>query len=515
MAITKYKADYFLKDYATLREEMIARLPIISEGKLTDLNESSISVTLVEVFAAIGDMLGFYLDSSALEAFLPTVRQPENVYRLVDLIGYRIREVTSAQAKVQFTLGQALTEEVYIPVGTILSTVSGGSGVGIIGQFITTERTTIPIGETVSELINAIQGTAYTETFTGDGTAGQSITLDQQELDISTLVVMTGNVLWTQVETFLYSEVEDFHYVVDVDYLGVVRIYFGDGKYGRVPSVGEQITAEYLRSSGDEGNVGAASISIIRSTIRTVDTNAVIENISVTNPDSAAGGSAKQSLEQVKTNAPGSLAALYRPLTKLDYNALIARLGGIQHVNVWGEQEEDPPSYENMNWANVCLVPMGGGLPSQNLMDIVEDYLLEWQPITVRVRFIDPEYIYINVDMDVYVLPGYSQEDVRIQITDEVREFFELPNVRFGQDLRTSTFYKIGMSFDEVSHCTVSDFETYDYDTETATGEGQELILQKWQIPVLNEFSIIMYEAEELPVPDLYPDEEIEPPWDG
>jgi hypothetical protein len=117
--------------------------------------------------------------------------------------------------------------------------------------------------------------------------------------------------------------------------------------------------------------------------------------------------------------------------------------------------------------------------------------------------------------MDVHVLPGYSQEDVRIQVTDEVRQFFELPNVRFGQDIRTSTFYKIGMSFDEVSHCTVSDFETYDLDTEVATGVGQELILQKWQIPVLNEFSITMHEAEELPIPDLYPDEEIEPPWDG
>jgi hypothetical protein len=38
MAVIKYKPDYFLKDYSTIREEMIARLPIISEGKLTDLN---------------------------------------------------------------------------------------------------------------------------------------------------------------------------------------------------------------------------------------------------------------------------------------------------------------------------------------------------------------------------------------------------------------------------------------------------------------------------------------------
>ena len=177
-------------------------------------------------------------------------------------------------------------------------------------------------------------------------------------------------------------------------------------------------------------------------------------------------------------------------------------------MNVWGEQEEDPPSYENMNWANVCLVPTGGGLPSENLKYIVKDYLLTYQPITVRVRFIDPEYIYVNVSMQVYVLPGYSQEDVRIQITDEIREYFALENVRFGQDLRTSTFYRMAMSYTQVSHVFMGDFETYDSDSDTTTPEGQELILQKWQIPVLNNFSIELYEAEELPIPDLYPDED-------
>lgn len=508
---TKYKADYFLKDYNTIRTEMIARLPILSDGKLTDLNESSISVTLVEVFAAIGDMLGFYLDANALEAFLPTVRQPENVYRLTKLIGYRIREMTSAQADVRFTLGTVSTEEVFIPKGTQLGTATGG-GAGDIGLFLTTENTTIPIGDLTSELVSAVQGSSYTESFTGDGTAGQFIVLSVQEIDLTTMEIYTGNIKWSQEETFLYSERDDFVYVIQTDHLGVVRVYFGDGKYGRVPSVGETITVNYLRSAGADGNVGAEAIGLVFSDIRTVTTNSKVTNISVTNPESAAGGSDRQSLEQVKTNAPGSLAALYRPLTKYDYNSLIARLGGVQHVNVWGEQEEDPPSYENMNWATVCLVPTGGGLPSENLRTIVRDYLLEWQPITVRVRFIDPLYIRLQVSMNVYVLPGYSQEDVRIKITDNIREFFDLENVRFGQDIRASVFYKMAMSYEEVNHCVVNNFIEV-ADDETETDIGQEAILQKWHIPVLDELTVTLYEAVELPVPDLYPDEEIEPPW--
>lgn len=337
---TKFKADYFLKDFNTIRSEMIARLPIISEGKLTDLNESSIAVTLVEVFSAIGDMLGFYLDSSALEAFLPTVRQPENVYRLTKLIGYKIRESTSARAQVLFSLDEPITEEIFLPRGTQLGTTSGG-GAGNESVFTTNENTTIPAGDTESEHIEAIQGYPYTESFVSDGTARQYLVLATQKLDIDSIEVRTGVVKWEQVDSFLYSTRDDFVYTVQTDYLGVVRIYFGDGKYGRVAAVGEQITVAYFVTSGSKGNVGANQIGLIFSEIySTIGTK--ITNISVTNPDPAAGGSDRQSLEQVKTNAPGALAALYRPLTKYDYNALIARLGGIQHVNVWGEQEENP-----------------------------------------------------------------------------------------------------------------------------------------------------------------------------
>jgi hypothetical protein len=507
MSDTKFKADYFLKDFSTLRTEMIARLPLLSNGQITDLNESSVSVTLVEVMAGIGDMLGFYLDSNALEAFLPTVRQPENVYRLTDLIGYRIRERTSARADVKFTLPTALTEEVFIPKGTRIGTAAGGAA-GNAGMFLTVENTTIPAGDVESEAVEAVQGYPYTETFTADGTAGQFVKLSVQDVDISTITVLTGNVKWTQEESFLYSETNDFHFVVETDYLGVCRIYFGDGKYGRAPSVGETITVSYTQSSGSQGNVGAGSLSLVFSEIRTVRTGAKVEGITVNNEAAAAGGDDRQSLEQVKTNAPGALSALYRPLSKYDYTALIVRLGGVQHANVWGEQEEDPPSYENMNWANICLVPIGGGLPSENLRSIVREYLLDIQPITVRLRFIDPVYVYLNVALTVYVTPGYSQENVRIQVTDAIREFFQLENVGFGQDIRQSTFYQMAMAIPGVNHVFMSNFTEYDPDTETTTDVGTEVVLQKWEIPVLNSATVTMAEAAELPVPDIYPGEE-------
>lgn len=505
MAVAKYKVDYFMKDFDSIRSELISRIPIVSQGQLTDLNESSIAVTFVELFSSIGDTLGFYLDSNALEAFLPTTRQPENVYRHAKLIGYRIREISSARAYVQFSIPTALTgtgNEIFIPKGTRV-----GASTGNVGQFITQENTTIPVGQTVSETILAIQGIPRTSSFVADGTANQFVKLDDRSIDPTTITVYTGTTKWESQESFLYSQDQDYHYVTETDYLGVTRIYFGDGKFGRPPASGETISVSYLISSGDAGNVGANSITLVFSEIKTLN-DIKITNLSVTNADPAAGGSARQSLEKVKFNAPGSLSALYRPVTKYDYNALIARIGGILHVNTWGEQEEDPPSYENMNWANIAIVPSNGGLPSENLKSIVRDYLLETQPVTVRLRFIDPDYVRVKLTLTVKIESGYSAEDIRIQISDDIRDFFALENVRFGQDLRASSFYKIALDIDGVDHVFVSDFVTVD-DEGVETSIGQELILQKWQVPTLEALSVTVSTATELPEPDLYPDETI------
>ncbi len=517
MTRATYKADYFLKDFDTIRAELIARIPIISEGKLTDLNESSIAVTLVELFASVGDMLGWYLDSSALEAFLPTVRQPENVYRHAKLIGYQIREITSAQALVRFSLSEAFTtqgNEVYVPKGTKV-----GSATSTASTFVTRENTVIPVGQPDSELVAVTQGIPHEEQFVSDGSADQYLTLESQAIDHSSIEVFTGDDQenrWEPQESFLYSKGTDFDCVIDTNYLGITRVVFGNGKFGRVPSVSETITVRYLVSLGVEGNVGNDAISLIFNPVYTLS-GQTVSNISVTNPDPAAGGSDRQSLEHVKENAPGSLSALYRPVTKLDYIALTERIGGVLHANVWGEQEEDPPSYENMNWANIVLVPSEGGFPSENLVSIVRDYLLETQPITVRLRFLDTVYVNILADMDIYIRDGYSHEDARIEATNGVKELFALENVRFGQDLRTSAVYKIIMDITAVNHAFVSDYQVVSStgdpvdpsSLDLEASSGQEIILNKWQIPMLYQVTVRTHAAVELPVPDLYPDESV------
>src|ERR1017187_5749595 len=101
--ITKF--PYSDKDYATLRDDLLSRVPILTNGNWTDLNESDSGVAIIELLAAMMDQLLFYMDMSANEAFLPTARQRADVIKLAALIDYKPASISSATAIVEFDLG--------------------------------------------------------------------------------------------------------------------------------------------------------------------------------------------------------------------------------------------------------------------------------------------------------------------------------------------------------------------------------------------------------------------------
>ena len=69
---------YTNKDYESLRRELLGKVPQLTD-RWTDFNASDLGVVLLELFCGVGDMLAYYLDAQAAEAFLPTARQRQNV----------------------------------------------------------------------------------------------------------------------------------------------------------------------------------------------------------------------------------------------------------------------------------------------------------------------------------------------------------------------------------------------------------------------------------------------------
>ncbi len=97
---------YINKDYESIRQELLAKVPQLTD-RWTDFNASDLGVVLLELFCGIGDMLTYYLDAQAAEAFLPTARQRQNVINLCKLISYRLDAPVASTTTLRFSAGRA------------------------------------------------------------------------------------------------------------------------------------------------------------------------------------------------------------------------------------------------------------------------------------------------------------------------------------------------------------------------------------------------------------------------
>jgi len=89
--------DYVTKDYEGYRQAMLNQIPLLLPN-WTDRSESDFGVALVELFAYVADILSYYQDRVANEAYLATATQRRSVTELLRLIDDQIDPGLSATA---------------------------------------------------------------------------------------------------------------------------------------------------------------------------------------------------------------------------------------------------------------------------------------------------------------------------------------------------------------------------------------------------------------------------------
>jgi predicted phage baseplate assembly protein len=93
--------DYVTKDYAGFRQAMLDQIPLRLPA-WKDRSESDFGVVLIELFAYVADILSYYQDRIANEAYLSTATQRRSVSELLRLIGYQIDPGLAATTYVHF-----------------------------------------------------------------------------------------------------------------------------------------------------------------------------------------------------------------------------------------------------------------------------------------------------------------------------------------------------------------------------------------------------------------------------
>lgn len=480
------RLTYVNKDYAVMRQELLAKVPLITNGRWTDINESNPGIAMLELFVAMQDLLLFYLDQSVNESQFITALQRRSVRNLSRLIDYYPASITSAIGVVDMD-GHSYSfggNVVLIPAYTQLSTSDGI-------KFVTTTlvgATGAPVDVWMDVLhnvkkFNVVQAGSTGvngDSFTSDGNPSQMFKLSSNNIDASTVSVKVQNSLWQADTSFAFAELNSEVFVYSLNDQGNVFIAFGDGIFGSIPNSGAVISVQYAVSDGPAGNVGANKITKIVNSLNVYDAinghalGTTANNFTVNNLYSTTPGLAAESIERTKQLAPASLSALYTAKSKDDYNTLVLDSNSsISHVNTWGEQEENPPNFKMFNVVQIVFSGRNvdnGSKPFQitdaNYTAVkagVMGYLNAGNKkiITTRNLFVDPTYVHVVVTGTIFIDqtqfdPKAVLASVRAALADKDIGAFRFDVVSFGQNVYPSQVEQIISSVVGVSWVKVS-----------------------------------------------------------
>ncbi len=431
---------YTNKDYDSLRRELLGKVPQLTD-RWTDFNASDLGVVLLELFCGVGDMLAYYLDAQAAEAFLPTARQRQNVIQLCKLIGYRLDSPVAATTTLRFSLAAPLEADLVIPARTRASARLDDGDV----EFETVEEAILPRGQ-LSVDVNARQGRRKVETFTGAGEPNASFALTGTEIAQGSLRVLIGGQAWREVHHFQESGGTDEHFQIETDGLDRTRILFGDGVRGAVPTADAAIRVEYLETLGVGGNLGAGIVTELSGPIHQ-DGEPVA--VAVTNPVPATGGADRESLEHARRQAPAEIRSLWKALTKDDYQALSEGYPGVAKAQVL--DVNDCPSLRYYQ-VNLAVAPRGGGPPSALLKRDLAAFLESRKVVTLEINLFEPVYRPVSIDADIHTYAGEDPGLVRRRIEQALGDYFDFERMDFGQPVPSSDLIALIDGVRGVSH---------------------------------------------------------------
>lgn len=393
MALLKPSLDYTDKDFDALRARMFNLISgVFPQWTSTDV--ADFGNILVELWCWAGDVLLYYQDNQANEAFIPTATLRRSLLAAAKRLGFRPRGQSAAIAQLTASLAAPPLNDVTINAGDTFRTERVTTPI----TFQALTSAVIPAGANPPSVMFDVEHSENeTETFQSTTRPNQVVVLSSTPFLDGSLTVTAADGAYTIVDDFLESISTDRHVTVTVDQNDRATLRFGNGVQGTIPQ--GAIDCSYKTGGGVEGNVEPGTIRRPERGYVDALNNTVI--LTVTNPEAANGGLARQTVESIRVEAPRSLRALTRSVAREDYEIHVKKLGGVARVLFLTSDEYD---HVAENEGHLYIVPGGGGLPSPTLKAQALAQITTVYPRSpsFRVRVFDPQYLTINVQAKVF-----------------------------------------------------------------------------------------------------------------
>ena len=472
--------DYSPNDFLEYRQSLINYLKALYPDDYNNFVESDLGMMLVETFSYLASVLSLKADMLANESYLSTVQSPQNLRKLLQLIGISLKGPTSAKASCELTLpaANALSgSETYTIAQAnrtfsvasnrdtgratfVVYEVDGNGKVDTDAEDLVLSRTESlnNAGASFSQLI-LLEGQMKTKTGTFSTTDTiHTISLSDKSIIEGSISVKTGSGdIYKEVENLFLADPSSllFSKTYADDYSAT--IIFGDDVRGKSPTPNDTYTVTYRVGGGTRGNIAPSSINV---TIPGTHSDDGAVDAQVINSTKATGGSNSETVESAKQYAPYFFKTQYRAVTGEDYTTFANRF-----VSTVGSTGKATAVLRNSgagsNMIDIYLVAYANevdGIRTQverasiSFKHELLDYLNLYKMLTDEVTIVDGLIRTLDLKATLFVDQAFKpyEEEVKRTAANKILSFFDINKREFGERIRVDELNRVLFELPEV-----------------------------------------------------------------
>ena len=428
-------------DFINIKSKLKTYFKNTSEFGDYDFEASGLS-SILDVLAYNTHINALIANMAINESFLSTSQLRSSVVGHAESLGYFPRSKSSSIAVLNVTVsdpGGIVEQETLLSRSPFITAIDETAF-----SFYTNESYTATRNENdefVFSNIKVYEGEERTKTFFADDSIDTVFVIPDENIDTSTMVVNVFensnadvSVRYKNILDVAAIDENSRVYMLRESPNGDYEMYFGDGELlGMRPKTGNVIEVSYISTSQKDSN-GAVQF-------RTDLFGG--QDVTVTTVMPSAGAREKESLQEIKVNAPRAFATQQRLVTADDYTSMIQSNYSqyVKDVIAWGGNDNLPPKFGSVF---VALNFIGGYSEEvQNeIKDLIRENLTDFRSImSIETEFVDPEIVYLRLTTSFNLdstLSTLNSEQYKQEISDLISTYFLTELDTFGSIFRRS-----------------------------------------------------------------------------
>lgn len=394
-------------DFGQTKESLKDFLRSQDKFKDYDFDGSNLSV-LLDVLAYNTYQNNFYANMVASEMFLDSAKLYSSVVSHSKELNYLPRSAKSANSVVTLSIpANGLTEQV-VPAGTVFTTPGQNRSYQFVNRSAIIAKTVAGSTRLEAKCFTIHQGVPTTESFFVK-TGGSSYPLSNSDIDTDSIRVFVeeSGVSQEYLKTNdIYSSATDSRaFFLEMDYAGRYCVLFGKDTFGREPAIGSKLKVTYDLCVGDLANgISQFTCQLPFSVVTVIN--------------KSAGGVSKETIDQIKFNAPKSIQHQERAVTARDYiNLLKQRFPQIKSISVFGGEEL---AQQQHGGVAISVNLFGNKKISTSFRGEILSYLSDKMPIALRAIFVDPDFMYVRPNIKAIYDQNKTAKSAD-QLSDEIK----------------------------------------------------------------------------------------------